>query len=114
MEIDKKTIPESIYISIPNDKKLLNILKDKSNEYCDKDEEGKSLLITEDAGNFEQSEYYFDSEDNSLRYSGDIKTIHGNIYISITLPLRNIILKDILDHAINKFNNLKTVIDAIK
>jgi hypothetical protein len=110
MGIDKETIPTSIWVSIDNKEEYIKQLLKNSKETQDSKNQ---LLLTLDGHSFEPSEYYFEESDNEIVISGELISPNGKSYIGINIPLSDTLLIDILQHAINKLNKVKTFMECM-
>lgn len=112
--IDKKTKPNYINIVIDNNPAYLKVLKDQAKE-DDLNDDGKTKLsLTTDKHHFDMEEYYFDDYDNSISISGNMISDKGESYVSISIPLSDKVLLDILEHSMKKLNKLKIAMEALK
>lgn len=115
MALDHETTPR-ITVCIDNNKKLIKQLEKKNIEVSGEKEhkEHPQLWFDESFGSIDSSEYYFDEEECALNFSGDIKTVEGDVYVSFEIPISDTILIDILQHSIKKLNKLKTAMETLK
>ena len=119
MGIDKETKPTYVNIILDKNPKYLKTLSDQAEEdgqnETSKDEEPRNRLsLTMDKHSFDMEEYYFDENDNEIFISGTMKSSEGESYVCITIPLSDIVLIDILEHACKKLNKLKNVMESLK
>ena len=108
MGVDNETVPTSVWIQIEDSKKFLDELREKGKEFADDDE--KTLLLTDDVGGLECTEYYFDESDNAIYISFSI----GESYVSLSIPLSDTVFIDIIEHSMKKLAKLKTAMEALK
>ena len=109
MGIDRET-KASVFIDIPNDKEFIKRMKDEANSTYDDEDKDKHLLLTDSLGTFDVDEYYFSESENELCISGKI----AEAYVSVSIPLSDILLIDILGHSIKKLNKLKVALESLK
>lgn len=67
-----------------------------------------------DGNLFLMEEYYFDSSENELMISGNMQSSEGETWFSVSIPLSDIVLIDILEHSVKKLNKLKTALETLK
>ena len=70
--------------------------------------------MTLEGHTFEMDEYYFDPKENEISFSGMMTSEEGDSFISVSIPLSDSILIDILQYSIKKLNKLKTVMETMK
>jgi hypothetical protein len=110
MGIDNNTTPSYVNIVLPHSKEIIGLLKQQAEK--DGQEEGM-LAIREQTGTIETSEYYYDNKENEIYYCGTISTVNGDIFITISLPISDILVVDIIQMVIKKLNKLKSVIESL-
>ena len=117
MGIDKTT-KISCSVSIEDNKKYLATLRKNADEngFNDDLEEGetKNLLLDDEPHSVSTEEYYFDSYDETIHYSGELTGSEGKSYISFNIPLSDIVLIDIIDHSLKKLSKLKSAMESLK
>lgn len=114
MGIDKETEPTYVNFVIDDNPKYLNTLRKQAEEDGQNDEKGeKRLSITNDKHSFTMEEYYYEEGDNELIISGNLQGTEGSTYISISIPLSDTVLIDIIQGAIKKLNKLKTALETL-
>ncbi len=106
MNIDKETIPNYINIVMDDSPKFLKQLREQSEADCQNEDGLKRLSLTIDNGSFNMEEYYFDSSESELMISGEIESSAGKTWVSISIPLSDTVLIDILEHSVKKLNKL--------
>lgn len=122
MGVDKSTSMSYLSFVIDDDKKLLDYFRAcaESNNGIEEHKKNPELWINSyDAGfKIECDEYYFDDEDNEIEYSGSIKILgfdqERSISFTISLPLSDEVLIDILQHSMKKLGKLKTALETLK
>lgn len=114
MGIDKITIPNFVNIVMDNNPAYIKELKEKAEEDGLNEEGENRISLTMDKHNFEMEEYYFEDSSDSICISGTMTSSKGQSYVSIEIPLSDIVLIDILQHSIKKLNKLKTVLETLK
>lgn len=114
MEVDKETIPNYINIVLDKNPKYLKILSEQAEEDDQNEDDRQRLSLTMDKHSFDMEEYYFDSDKNEIIITGNMSSSEGQSFISISIPLSDIIMIDILKHACKKFNKLKNVMESLK
>ena len=113
MGIDTDTVPKYVNIVINSNEEYLDELKKEADNEGQNDGEIKNISVTSNKHNLNTDEYYFDSKENSIIYSGSLVSTNGESYLSLELPLSDDILIDILQHSIKKFNKLKSVLENL-
>lgn len=115
MGIDKES-SLNITVIIDNNKEMLKRLENNNKKFCGAEEHKKrpQLWFSEEDSSIIAEEYYFDEEDNNLFFTGNAQTSDGEIFVSIKLPVSDIILIDLLQHSIKKLNKLKTALETLK
>lgn len=115
MGIDKETKMEAT-ICIDNNTAMLRMLEDKNIEFCGEEENKKKpqLWFSEELGSISTEEYYYDDEQKKIIYTGNATTPHGDVFISVYIPLSDTVLIDILHDAIKRLNKLKTAIETLR
>jgi len=118
MNIDKETIPTYLNVVMEDSASFIEQLRkqadeDGQNESLDADEK-KKLSLTLDTGAFDMEEYYFDSSDSEIVFSGNIVSSVGKTWVSFNIPLSDMVLIDILEHSVKRLNKLKTVLETLK
>jgi len=114
MGIDRESKPGYINIVVPDNKKILQMMKDKAEQDGQNEEDKKHLVISSDTFHIDTDEFYYDNEENEIHYSGGLQSLDGDGYIGFTLPLSDEILIDILQAAIKKLNKLKVAMESLK
>ncbi len=113
MGVDTKTQPTYINIVLDDNSEYLNVLRKQAEEE-DQNQDGETKLsLTNDKHVFNTEEYYFEDDSNSLFISGEMISDKGKSYISICIPLSDIVLIDILQYATKKLNKLKTAMETL-
>ncbi len=116
MEVDNNTKPTYVNIVVDDSKEYLDELRTQADEDTQNEglEEGeaKKMSIRDEGCTISTDEIYF--EDGCLNYSGYLKSKKGNTYLSLTLPLSQEILFDVLGESIKKFNKVKTLMETTK
>jgi len=113
MGIDKQTQPKWINIVIDNNPKYHKELKIQADIDGQNDDGENKLSITMEKHSFEPSEIYFE-DDGTFLISGNLKSVNGETYIGINIPLSDIVLVDILQYALKRLNKLKTALETLK
>ena len=113
MVVDKKTKPEHLVIIIDNNKEYLKYAKKQSEEEGFSDDGKDYLDISLGEHIWSPEEYYFDQEGN-IKITGEMKSNLGNTYVSISMPLSDEVLVDILIYGIKKLNKFKTALESLK
>ena len=115
MGIDKETKPVYINIVVDDKPDYLNKLREQAEEDGQNDdkESCKKLSITADKQSFTMEEYYYEEDDNKITITGQLQWAEGQTFISICIPLSDIVLIDIMQGAIKKLNKLKTVLESL-
>lgn len=108
--MDKKTVPSSLWIQLDNNPEYLKELKNNSSDLDNSD----TLFISDDKCSLKPSETYFDADSNSIEISFEAISPSGSTYISMSLPLSDAMLVDILGHSIKKLNKLKVAMESLK
>ncbi len=115
--IDDETIPRFINVVIDNIPAYMKELKEQANEDGHNEDlledEHTKLALTLDHHAFHPSEYYYDEEENSIEISGQLVGNSGESWFSISMPLSNGVLIDILQACIKKLNKLKATMEAL-
>ena len=116
MGIDKKTNLNYVCINIEDTKKHIDAMRKQAEEdgMNDASENIKYLTLSDNDSSFNMEEYYFDEDSNDIQITGEIKSSVGTTMISLSVPLSDIVLVDILQHAIKKLNKMKTVLETLK
>ena len=117
MEVDKESKPSFVWIQLDDTPEYLKSMRKTAENELDSStikEEGKKLLILNETHTFETDEYYFDEGEKNIHLSGTLKSSNGNSYMSVDIPLSDIVLIDIIQHAIKKLNKLKTAMESLK
>lgn len=113
MGIDKETQPKYINIVLDNNPAYMKVLKDQAEEDGQNDEGNSKLSLTTDKHSFQMEEYYFDDDDDTIFISGNMVSDKGESYLSISIPLSDTVLIDILQYATKKLNKLKTALETL-
>ena len=115
MGVDKKTKINYICINIEDTKKYIDTMRKRAEEDGMNDASGnvKYLTLSDNDHSFEMEEYYFDENSNEILINGTMKSSVGETLISMNIPLSDIVLLDILQHAIKKLNKLKTALETL-
>ena len=115
MGIDKETEPNWVNIVLDDNPVYLKELREQA-EADDQNEKGKTkrLSLTMDTHTFEPSEIYFEEEDSALFFSGELKSSNGSSHVSLSIPISDVVLIDILAEGVKKLNKLKTALEALK
>lgn len=113
MNIDKETPIGYFNVVLDDSPAVLKKLREQAKEDGQNDNGEKKLSIRETFGNFEPSEYYFDSDDG-LFISGEFVSTEGKVYLCLTIPLSDKVLIDILEYSVKKLNKLKTALETLK
>ncbi len=113
MGVDNETKINSLNIVFNNDKEYLKMLKKRAEKDGQNDEGENNLCITEDDHSLDTVEYYYDDRTNEIMISTEAVSNKGNVYIYLTIPLSDIVLIDILQHSVKKFNKLKAVLENL-
>ena len=115
MGIDKKTVPSFVNVVLDNNKDYLKELKEQADEDGQSEEkENSKLSLTMEKHSFEMDEYYYDDDNNEITVSGNMISTKGQSYVSICIPLSDVVLIDIISGALKKLNKLKTTLEALK
>lgn len=118
MGIDTKTVPSTIIITLNTNSKYIKELKDQAVEndlnWGSKNKPVINMGLTNDKHTFETEEYYYDGERNEIHLAGTMKSSNGESSIYLDIPLSDIVLLDILQHAIKKLNKLKIAMETLK
>ncbi|KKN57983.1 hypothetical protein LCGC14_0556410 [marine sediment metagenome] len=115
MEIDKETKPQHFSITLDNNSPYMNVLKNQADEDGQNEEKGDNRIsLTMDKHVFQTEEYYFDERDKTIIISGNMVSDKGESWVSISMPLSDIVLIDILKYSMNKLDNLKTALEVLK
>ena len=115
MGIDKITEPNSINIVLDNNPAYLKELKKQADEDGQNDEEKNSKLsLTSDKHSFKMEEYYYDESENEITMSGEMVSANGKSWISVCIPLSDVVLVDVIQGALKKLNKLKTALETLK
>lgn len=115
MGIDKETTPSLLNVVIDDTKVFLDNLRKQADEDSQNDDPKiKKLSLTDSKMSFETQEYYYDESDNCIYYSGSIDGKDGSAWVSICLPISDIVLIDIIQASIKKLNKLKVAMEALK
>lgn len=116
MGVDHITKPIYLSISADNKKEYKKLLLNAAKENGI-DEEGDDLSFVIDLDNhtFQTEEYYFDEQDTSIHFNGMMQANNGSgeTYVSFAIPLSDIVLIDILQAGIKKFNKLKSALENL-
>jgi len=113
MGIDKETKPSGINIVLDNNQIYMKNLKAQA-ETDGQNEEGKNCLsVTDEKHVFQTEEYYFDEHDNTITINGQMVSDAGSTWVSINIPLSDIVLIDIMQYAVKKLNKLKTALETL-
>jgi hypothetical protein len=115
MGIDTTTKPSGLSITIDDTSKYLAHLRKRA-EVEGMNDSGtesskKYLMVTDLDHNFVMEEYYF--SEGELYISGSLKSDDGITSIYLIVPVSDTVMMDILQHAIKKFNKLKTALEAM-
>lgn len=122
MGIDKETQPEWLNIVIEDNPQYLKILRaqaeeDGHNESLKKGE-NKKLCLSMDGHSYDPSEYYFEVSFSkgipTIEISGELVGAKGKSWVSISMPLSDTVLLDILEHSMKRLGKLKTAMEALK
>ena len=111
MGIDKQTEPRHINIVLDDNPGYLKQLREQAEE---DGQEGKKLSLTTDKHSFDMEEYYYDETDNEIVISGNMASGKGESWVSISIPLSDIVLIDVIQGALKKLNKLKTALETLK
>ena len=118
MGIDKTTAPSAISVTMNTNSKYIKELKqqaiDNDQNWGDNGEKVENMTLSDDTHAFTTCEYYYDETNNVIHLSGSLKSLNGESSIYLEIPLSDIVLIDILQHAIKKLNKLKSVMEALK
>jgi len=116
MEVDNNTKPSSVRIWLDHNAEYFERLKRTAITETGELEAGDTpqMLITEGTHEIHNVEFYFSTEDGNIHLTMSLDSIEGNAVLSVDMPLSDGVFLDILQHAIKKFNRLKTVIEATK
>ncbi len=115
MEIDKETQPEYINIVLDNNPTYMKSLKNQADEDGQNDEKGvNKISLTMNKHVFNTEEYFFDEQDKTITMSGSMVSDKGESWVSINIPLSDVVLIDILKYSMNKLDNLKTALEVLK
>lgn len=117
MGIDNKSVPRYVNIVIDDNAKHLKVLREQANADGQNDDDvlgSKKMSITNNKAVLTTEELYFDGDVCSLEYTGMLDNSHGETFIGISIPISDIILIDILGHAIKKLNKLKVAMESLK
>ncbi len=115
MGIDKETQPKYFSITLDNNSSYIKVLKKQADEDGQNDEKGDNRIsLTMDKHVFQTEEYYFDESDKTIEISGNMVSDKGESWVSISIPLSDIVLIDILKYSMNKLDNLKTALEVLK
>jgi len=116
MGIDRETVVDfSCYIDY--NKSMLKRFEENNKKISgaeDHKEHPQLVITTPEDGILQVEEYYFDEQDTKLVFSGNLENGDGKIFVSVYLPLSDIVLIDILQHSIRKLNKLKTALESLK
>ena len=114
MTIDNTTKPTRINIVVDDKPKYLDFLREQALEDGQSEEDIKRMSITLDKVGFLTDEFYYDEGENEIHISGSLDSDKGESYISIDIPLSDVLLIDILTAGVKRLNKLKTVLEGLK
>lgn len=113
MGIDNETTPNYINIVLDNKTMYIKSLKKQADDDGQNDSGDNKISVTSEKHTFQTDEYYFDERENQLYISGNMVSKSGETYVSISMPLSDTVLIDILAHGIKKLNKLKTALESL-
>lgn len=115
MGIDKETELQFCVV-LDKDKKLLEEAERNDIEICGKEEhiEKPQYWLSDDISSFNVEEYYFDESENKIHYAGEATIVGKKVYISVDIPLSDVVLIDIIAHSIKKLGKLKSALESLK
>lgn len=115
MGVDKKTKIKSLTVIIDKNKKLFDLMEEHNIRWSGEDEHKKNpqLLLSEELGDIQTEEFYFDAETGCICFNGIADTPNGSFFVSFDFPLSDILLIDILQQSIKRLNKLKTVLESL-
>lgn len=115
MGIDKETQPKYLSIILDDNVEYKKVLKKQADEDGQNDEKGKKhLSLTMDKHVFQLKEYYFDESEGEIVIAGNMMSDRGESWVSINMPLSDIVLIDILNYSMKKLDKLKTALETLK
>jgi len=114
MSVDKETTPSYVSILLTKDEEFFKKAEELAEEEGLNEEGKKNLLFNSVHGNLAIEEYYYDDKENELYITGELTPTNGEIFYTISIPLSDAVLIDILSHSIKRFNKLKTALEAIQ
>ena len=113
MGIDKETQPKHINIVLDNNPAYMKVLKDQAEEDGQNEDGANKLSLTTDKHSFQMEEFYFDDSDDAIFISGNMVSDKGESWVSVSVPLSDTVLIDILQYATRKLNKLKTALETL-
>lgn len=116
MGIDKKTVPTYFNVWIEDTPSHIKAMRKAYQDVGPEDEEPNQLVLCDDGYSSSNEEYYFEDRDNGpeLFISFLLTGQEGSVNASISIPLSDTILIDILQHSIKKLNKLKVAMESLK
>lgn len=120
MGIDKQTKPGFVSILFDDSKEYLDILRKQAEDDGNNDhsEEGKpkQMCISLDNHNWRTEEYYFEDDQFStgLQISGSLINGSNDTFVSISIPISDEVLIDIMQFGLKKLNKLKSALETLK
>jgi hypothetical protein len=116
MSVDKTTNMNYASICISDRQRLLDAMRKNHSDNIGLEDHNASpeLWFNSDLGLIECDEYYFDESNNSIEYTGSAKMGEGTINLTVSIPLSDEVLIDILSHSVKRLNKLKNVLESLK
>ena len=113
MGVDKTTVTSYVNIVLDNKKEYLELLKKSAEEDFAPDE---CLALRLDYHSFQPSEIYYQEDEGELYFSGTLVSneTSATTHITISFPISDIVMIDIIQAAVKKMNKLKTVLESLK
>lgn len=113
MGIDRETKARACVV-IDYNKAMIKRLLDKNIDISGEDEHKKKPRLWIDADAVIPEEYYFDEKENTIHYTGAVNDVDGEVFLSVDFKLSDVILVDVLQGAIKKFNKMKTALESMQ
>lgn len=112
MGVDKNTKPSHVCIAVSQNEKYLDLLKKNARDMEINKEDKFYMCVSEEFHNFETEEIYF--ENGKMNISGTLINENGDTFFSLTIPVSDTVLIDILNYSLKKFNKLKSTMESLK
>ena len=116
MGVDKETKPSYINFWIDDNPKMIEDMRVAYTEAMGDEEPKKLILCDGDGFSITPEELYLDndSEGVDIYCSFEMKSPSGSVSGTISIPLSDTLLIDILQHSIKKLNKLKVAMESLK